>query len=529
MKGLYYSIFLLAVTAIHPSINAQNVGPWKPLADSLIANQISVTSDDMMVFESEFIKATEAKECHQQIALTFKIARGIAKGKSSVLFPSLLEDIEKCPEAKDPHLLFFIGNAFFSLHNFDQAISFYEGTLGAFTNDEEFSYFTLFNYAGALNNAGDSDRSIQMLDSLIQSNNPFVSENRHNVLLNLGAMQMSNMQFAEAQRTFGKIDRSQLELRFDEILHYNELILFQLMGETSAADSVWQEAIRDIPFERLPAGVYTAATKACLLGSDLAYFERWKNHLRSRYSNSNDFLMHIEIEYHPLFQLNMDEESSISKWNSFAEWEMEHQAYLREKLEKAELPEYDSIIEGLEASVIREREAKESSQKLNWISAVAILLAFSIYQLTLARMRRKRIVFIEKSLEKPLPKDDSVSVILKDADLRTLSEAISKGTRISDASLVIRKLRMIMDAEKADNEKETFTVTSKKIFDKLNASEKSVADYLANGFDAKEIARLMKVSTGYVYNVRSRIRIKLEIPEEVNLNAWLKEVSSGNN
>lgn len=59
----------------------------------------------------------------------------------------------------------------------------------------------------------------------------------------------------------------------------------------------------------------------------------------------------------------------------------------------------------------------------------------------------------------------------------------------------------------------------------LNDREREVAALIYRGFDAKEIARLTSMSNAYTYNVRSRIRAKLDIPAEEDMLKWMKRHS----
>jgi len=59
----------------------------------------------------------------------------------------------------------------------------------------------------------------------------------------------------------------------------------------------------------------------------------------------------------------------------------------------------------------------------------------------------------------------------------------------------------------------------------LNDREREVAELIYRGFDAKEIARLTSMSNAYTYNVRSRIRAKLDIPAEEDMLKWMKRHS----
>ena len=58
-------------------------------------------------------------------------------------------------------------------------------------------------------------------------------------------------------------------------------------------------------------------------------------------------------------------------------------------------------------------------------------------------------------------------------------------------------------------------------WEELNAMEIEVIRNTLQGVPSKEIAHNMRVSAGSVYNARSAIRTKLNIPEDAQFKFWL--------
>jgi DNA-binding CsgD family transcriptional regulator len=105
-------------------------------------------------------------------------------------------------------------------------------------------------------------------------------------------------------------------------------------------------------------------------------------------------------------------------------------------------------------------------------------------------------------------------------DLRLLGDALVSGKQVSDAMLVLQKLRgMVHTPEFLPSHR----IESIEGFRDLNETEKKILGYLIGGFDAKETARMLKVTPSHVYNMRSAIRIKLNIPREEKISHWLME------
>ena len=108
-------------------------------------------------------------------------------------------------------------------------------------------------------------------------------------------------------------------------------------------------------------------------------------------------------------------------------------------------------------------------------------------------------------------------------DLRVIGDAITVGKRISDAMLILKKLSARLSYKEENIEKRDLSSVPE--LHQLNARELKIAQLLDAGFDSKEIARMENVTSEYVYNVRSRIRKKLNIPPDIELNDWFKQWS----
>jgi DNA-binding CsgD family transcriptional regulator len=104
-------------------------------------------------------------------------------------------------------------------------------------------------------------------------------------------------------------------------------------------------------------------------------------------------------------------------------------------------------------------------------------------------------------------------------DLVVLAQALTYGKGLQKALLIIRRLR----AEFAENTHSRLNLQGIELYNELNEREKEVVGYIAAGFNSKEIAQLVNVSTQYIYNVRCRIREKFGVPDDRELLQWLRE------
>lgn len=176
-----------------------------------------------------------------------------------------------------------------------------------------------------------------------------------------------------------------------------------------------------------------------------------------------------------------------------------------------------------------DKQASLDKTLLNFGGAFAIIfLLASGYFLIRRNTQYKTKLAINQVIDVDQPNKTSASAPLQITreDIRILGDTISYGRRISEAMIVLRKLKSSIDME----EQETALLgkfLSEEQAAKLNSRESAVAHHLAASFDAKEISRIMEVSPEYIYNVRSRIRAKLKIPTGMRLEDWLQQSIKG--
>jgi DNA-binding CsgD family transcriptional regulator len=103
-------------------------------------------------------------------------------------------------------------------------------------------------------------------------------------------------------------------------------------------------------------------------------------------------------------------------------------------------------------------------------------------------------------------------------EMRVLNESLIKGTRISEALKVIRKIEAIHAIFEDIDEININQIPGVAL---LSPLENAVVKLTITGCSSKEIAIQLKVSTGHVYNCRSVIRSKLDMPQDANFELWL--------
>jgi len=177
-----------------------------------------------------------------------------------------------------------------------------------------------------------------------------------------------------------------------------------------------------------------------------------------------------------------------------------------------------------------ERSLKEESQRsslFQGLTAASILLVAAILAGLFWRKRRKRLE-IQQALASSAgngSRNQPVSSIMQPKlkilleDTRTLNEALIRGKRIGEALMVVRKMEALHQFQNAPDASIDFSFLTG--YEDLSSVEKEALRMTMMDMPTKEIAHQLRVSPGHVYNLRSAIRQKLEIPADARLEPWL--------
>jgi DNA-binding CsgD family transcriptional regulator len=110
---------------------------------------------------------------------------------------------------------------------------------------------------------------------------------------------------------------------------------------------------------------------------------------------------------------------------------------------------------------------------------------------------------------------------VNEEDWVALVQALTYGKGLKKALLIALRMR----AEFAGQTGTDLNLEAIACYDELNEREKEVVAHIASGMTSSEIAELLRVSTKYTYNIRSRIRFKLGVPDDEDLLVWLRDAS----
>ena len=118
----------------------------------------------------------------------------------------------------------------------------------------------------------------------------------------------------------------------------------------------------------------------------------------------------------------------------------------------------------------------------------------------------------------------SLKLEITKEDIRKIHMGLTKGHQIGEALLSLQKVEFL--------HKQTSTPPAPEILDSINGiknlseSEFTILKLSMEGISNKEIAHQLQVSSGYVYNSRSAIRKKLDIPKESSIRQWIQKQMS---
>jgi DNA-binding CsgD family transcriptional regulator len=171
------------------------------------------------------------------------------------------------------------------------------------------------------------------------------------------------------------------------------------------------------------------------------------------------------------------------------------------------------------SSELEDKRATAAQWQMLALAIGALLLlvigGYAIHQ-------RRKGMANQRKLEALLSSNLAVSRVeefeIKLDDIRTLGDAIAHGKKTSDAMLILKKISM---KHMPENFPKQLDLNNLENYSELSTSEQRILKDMIAGLDAKEIARVLKLSPSHIYNSRSNIRRKLEIPKEQSIEDWV--------
>ena len=420
---------------------------------------------------------------------------------------------------------FILGNAYFSSREFEGAAKMYSQIPKNTENAE--LYWTYLssqsNLASTYNALKDLESAIVTLEELIayipaaetefEIDDAISSSFSKTLNINLGGMLVSSRDFARAEEVFNALDGHVSDPYWLGIIAMNRLIIFQETGAFDQADSLWLNELNTIDYAFIPVELRTRILRQSILSNDAVGFKslsRYFSQSRAKWPENDDFL------YNPLLESQQNPNAFKESWEYFVAWEKKRANFIRQYINDHQ----ESAAQRINQLTTELEQRDESVDLLRSVISY-ILTSLMLMLFGFILFRYERIRSSKRALEAVLTETSNQNAEIPELDLddvRILGDAITQGKRTADAMLILQKLHLwLLPVHKS----KALNVESLEHYHELTNSEKKILMELLDGFEAKEIARMMKVSPAYIYNSRSKIRQKLDIPRDLTIEDWV--------
>ncbi len=464
--------------------------------------------------------------CREIALLRARIAHACAHGAKSSALNELLERTDKCT----PHnglYQYWLGTAQFHAKLFEDAARRFELAGKTTSPEAPVSVNIQFNLAASLHELDRYAESIAVLRALISSGGPW-AENpqftdlraRQTLEINTAAMLVSSGANQDALNLLSEVDRDWVNPYWRQILWINEIQALNNLGAFAEADSIWSGHINNIPVEDVPLVAWSTLIE-CILST--ASFDVVQD-LRSQFQGVPDELsddMYLAILLDP----NLTEESLERTWNLA-------QVFLNfYRVRESEEARQEGLVvnSALKAEIDQLKQGVQQAefQSQTWQQTALVSLAVLLLFVSVAFFRQwQKHRVIAQALQETVETNKAVAAeslfaknLLSSDEIRMLHDGLTKGRRVGEAIMVLRRLEAAQDSEMefdlADDQPHI------EGWDQLNLKEKDIIRMTLGDEVPKEMAHKLGVSVGYIYNSRSAIRRKLEMPEDALFRFWL--------
>jgi len=470
------------------------------------------------------VQPEDCAEWHQS---TSTILMAGLTGQRDLYANSVLFDIEQntCPDPAGNWWPYLMGNACFMTNNYEKAAAFFSRVNWTpASDDSDFAIYinARLNLSSAFNAMSSIDRAILTIEDLIRTCNSYEHDTGNelevslftNLNINLAGLLISNRDFERAEATLQTIDVNLLNPQWQQVVKLNQLIIFQETGRFEQSDSLWMNELRLSELAGIPEGTFNILIRQSLLSNDPLGFMTIRDFIVTHLPH---ILEDESFYYTKLVQSGTGDEGFEERWIVYSGIEKERSTTFALQL-KAVTQKRNTRIERLTSELELRKRATLRWQRIALSIALALLAIVGGY----AILQRQRSVANQRKLDALLSSASTESraepLELRLDDIRILGDAIGLGKRTADAMLILKKISMKV---MPDNFPKQLDLTSLENFHELSTSEQKILADMIAGFDAKEIARVMNLSPSHIYNSRSNIRRKLEIPKEQSIKDWV--------
>jgi DNA-binding CsgD family transcriptional regulator/tetratricopeptide (TPR) repeat protein len=504
---------------------ALEVASHERLLDSLLQNKvmpIQARLDSLtqrIAFNDE---PGQAFTCEEIKCMRAEIVYFCMMGGQSDYLPELLEGNDACTPTCGTYL-YCLASVHFYRGNFHEATTGYEQALAVLETGHYMAPNAQFNLAAALHRTGHFEEAIALLLELISPDSKWAEHvDNQSVLfqnivhVNAAAMMVTNGQFKDAIDLLNRLDREELTPYWRNIGDCNRYMAQSGMGEFALADSIWLASIQFIPLPDLPSEMMGKAIESVLATGQTSYLRDMRSAI------AKDLISARVVGpnwYDALLSPNLTEdvfESNLLLLRASNE---------QKRNELGIAYDYASDRGHLESLGEIEQHLEQATQSsANWKRAALGLIAlggllFWVWWKSVRNKKQGIARAIEQVESEKSEEDTQSGVRISLHDIRSLNEAIIKGSKVGEALRVVRKLELLQREQEPDQP--DLNLSSLAGIETLNSVEMTILRMAAKNIPTKEIAVQLALSVGHINNARSSIRSKLDVPSSERLGTWL--------
>ena len=480
------------------------------------------------------VPGLEGAECHEIKRIRAIIAVGCMFGGSSNMLTSILDAEDECtPEYGGFN--YCLGNIHFLGGNFEQSAKHFAETLAKIGDLHYLAPNAQLNLAAALHKLGRTEEAIEGLLRLAEPNAAWrdlegfpEAELDAQIRVNAASMILSTGDYTAAIETLNEIDENLLDSYWKNLTGYNLYLAYAVSGRFVQADSIWLNWLQFLPPEQVPLACYDAVVEAIIAQDNVVYLASMRDLIASQLRQEEFANL---ATYDDLLDPALDSADVARNWSLIRR----HLAHERVKIQNVRRDRQSNVwansLKAMQANLDQESRRSTRFQWLVGLLSVGFagVLVFRFYQIR-AKRRTIEEALIAVEASEVIIDDNSKTIhpnlkILPE-ETRVLSEALIRGRRIGEALMVVRKLEAIYQMD--DAKQNPLALDRLPNFSEFTGPEKVTIRLTLMNIPTKEIAHQLRVSPGHVYNLRSSIRQKLDMPNEVNFAMWISEKLEAN-
>tara|TARA_Y100000385_G_scaffold238905_1_gene254056 strand:+ start:341 stop:1939 length:1599 start_codon:yes stop_codon:yes gene_type:complete len=520
---LFTLLIALNASASSDTKNQQIAERLKQLVSLPPISQEQLDSlSDRLVYLNNLNSEMSDDVCHEIALLKTEIAHGCMNGGRTVHITGILDDPSSCAPQHGLYDL-MLGNIAYITRQYATSVIWYQRALQALGIQDPASVMIQLNLAAALHA---DERRTEAIDSLTIILNgehwktaPAVLDGKYNhqITINAAAMLSDDQRFEEALDWLQALNESNLSEYWKVLKVSNEYTANLSSAHFSACDSLWVKTLQHIPFADLPLPLFEYMISSWLATDAYDYLQQ----LIDEKTVANLLLTNEESLLSALLNPQITDSNRKQQWEILKatnQLERERMELLATAYEKRATK--SDAFAGLETKLGLQQKMTSTWQWATLIMALSLL----IYLLTRLYYKQQAENKIKAEVQRAEVTKKSIDTPSKlqvsRGDIRKIHMGLTKGHQIGEALLSLHKIEILYKDNSTGAANDGFQKLEGA--DALSEIELTILKMMLEGTPTKEIAHQLKVSSGYLYNSRSAIRQKLNIPKESSIERWVQ-------